>query len=252
MIIFGKNVVKEAIFAKRPIFNLYLDKKFNDDKFLQFLTDKKIKFEQKTKEELNKLTDNQLHQGVVANVKDYEYHELKNIMDTSKKQRFIILDGIEDPHNLGAILRTAEAVQLDGIIMSKKNQVPLNGTVAKVSSGAIEHVKVILVNNINQAIKDLQDNHIFVVGTDGSAQALYTEIDNQQSLAVILGHEGQGMRHLVKQNCDMLVKIPMYGKVNSLNVSVAAALLMYATLKWLWDHLLGTNRIWWGVNWTFN
>lgn len=114
--------------------------------------------------------------------------------------------------------------------MSKRNQVPLNATVAKVSSGAIEHVKVALVNNINQAIEQLKKNNVWVVGTDDKAEISYNEIPNDRSLAIVLGNEGQGMRHLVKQNCDILVKIPMYGKVNSLNVSVAAALMLYATL----------------------
>jgi 23S rRNA (guanosine2251-2'-O)-methyltransferase len=109
--------------------------------------------------------------------------------------------------------------------------VTLNATVAKVSSGAIEHVPVIMVGNINQAIKKLQDNFVLVVGTDGSSEKTYNEIPLDRSLAIVLGNEGEGIRPLIKQNCDLLVKIPMYGKINSLNVSVAAALMMYATLK---------------------
>jgi len=227
MIVYGKNVIREAVYASRPIFNMYVDQKFSDHKFLAFLEEKGVRYELVPKEKLNQLTDLQNHQGLVANVKDYETYTLEEVVDQNVKQRFLILDGLEDPHNLGAILRTAEATKLSGIIMSKKGQVQLNATVAKVSSGAIEHVKVISVSNINQAIMNLQKLGIIVVGTDGNTELTYDDMPLDQSLAVVLGNEGVGIRPLVKNNCDMLVKIPMFGKINSLNVSVAAALMMY-------------------------
>jgi len=231
MIVYGKNVIKEAIYSKRPIYNLYLDEKFSDFQFLNFLKDRNITFEKVSKDRLNKLSNNQIHQGIVCNLKDYDYFELNDILKSNQKQYFLILDGIEDPHNLGAVLRTAEATKFDGIIISKKNQVPLNATVAKVSSGAIEHVPVILVSNINQAISKLKENQVFVVGTDGNTNKSYNNMPKDISLAIVLGNEGEGIRPLVKQNCDMLVKIPMYGKINSLNVSVAAALMMYQAIS---------------------
>lgn len=230
MIIYGKNIVKEAVYVKRPIFNLYLDDKFNDKEFVKFLEDNKIKYSFKNKGELNNLTSNGIHQGVVAEVLAYKTKELLDVIDKDKRQRFLILDELEDPHNLGAILRTAEATKLDAIIMSKRNQVPLNATVAKVSAGAIEHVDVVTVGNINQAIQTLKDNGIWIVGTDDKATNDYLDIPKDLSVAIVLGNEGQGIRHLVKSNCDILVKIPMFGKVNSLNVSVAAALMLYASL----------------------
>jgi len=227
LIIYGKNVIREAVFAGRRFYKLYLDEKLNDHRFIQFLDDKKVKYQFTTKNELNQLSKNQLHQGMVADVEDYQTYELKDVLDKDKKQYFIILDGIEDPHNLGAMIRTAEAVQIDGIIMSKKGAVPLTATVAKVSSGAIEHVKIILVSNINQAMLEMKKNGVWVIGTDGQTDQTYDDMPKDVSLAVVMGNEGEGMRPLVKQNCDMLVKIPMYGKINSLNVSVAAALMMY-------------------------
>jgi len=227
LIIYGKNVIREAVFAGRRFYKLYLDEKLNDHRFIQFLDDKKVKYQFTTKNELNQLSKNQLHQGMVADVEDYQTYELKDILDKDKKQYFIILDGIEDPHNLGAMIRTAEAVQIDGIIMSKKGAVPLTATVAKVSSGAIEHVKIILVSNINQAMLEMKKHGVWVIGTDGQTDQTYDDMPKDVSLAVVMGNEGEGMRPLVKQNCDMLVKIPMYGKINSLNVSVAAALMMY-------------------------
>ncbi len=230
MIIYGKNVIKEAVYASRPIFNMYVDLKFNDFKFLAFLEENDIRFEKVSKEKLNQLANQQNHQGIVANVKDYETYTLDEVVDQQKIQRFLILDGLEDPHNLGAILRTAEATNLSGIIMSKKGQVQLNATVAKVSSGAIEHVKVILVSNINQVIMNLQKLDVIVVGTDGNTEQTYDDMPLEKSLAVVLGNEGMGIRPLVKSHCDMLVKIPMHGKINSLNVSVAAALMMYKML----------------------
>ena len=132
MIIYGKNVIKEAIFSNRPIFKLWIDEKFSDHHFLVFLRDKGQTYEKAPKGKLNDLSDNGLHQGVVADVKPYETFELNDQIDVSKIQRFIILDGIEDPHNLGAILRTAEAAHIDGIIMSKRGQVQLNQTVGTV------------------------------------------------------------------------------------------------------------------------
>ena len=227
LIIYGKNVIREAVFAGRRFYKLYLDVKLNDHRFIQFLDDKKVKYQFTTKNELNQLSKNQLHQGMVADVEDYQTYELKDVLDKDIKQYFIILDGIEDPHNLGAMIRTAEAVQIDGIIMSKKGAVPLTATVAKVSSGAIEHVKIILVSNINQAMLEMKKNGVWVIGTDGQTDQTYDDMPKDVSLAVVMGNEGEGMRPLVKQNCDMLVKIPMYGKINSLNVSVAAALMMY-------------------------
>lgn len=230
MYIYGKNTVREAIYAKRDIYELYLDNKFNDYKYVEFLKENDIKFNHINKGELNNLTNNGIHQGIVAKIKPYEYKTLKDVIKKNEKQRFLILDGINDPHNFGAIIRTAEATKLDGIIVPRKNQAPLTSVVAKVSSGAIEHVNIIEVNNINNAIKELKENNIWIVGTDGNAKKEFTEIDKSLSLAIVMGNEGFGIRPLVRRNCDILVNIPMYGKVNSLNVSVAAALMLYATL----------------------
>lgn len=230
MFVYGKNVIREAILNKRKIHQVFVDEKNKDRSFIKFLEENNLTFEFKNRGELNNLTNNGIHQGFVAKISQYQYATLTNVIKKGTRQRFLILDEIEDPHNLGAIIRTAEATKLDGIIISKKHQVPLNATVAKVSSGAIEHVNVILVPNINQAIKTLKENNIWIIGTDGSAEVSYENIDKDLSIAIVLGNEGEGIRHLVKQNCDILVKIPMYGKVNSLNVSVAAALMMYATI----------------------
>ena len=231
MIVYGKNVIREIIYNQREIYKLYLDNKFKDFKFLKFLESKQINYETVAKDKLNELTNNALHQGVVADVKPYEYIQIENIVDANKKQNLIILDEISDPHNLGAILRTAEAAGIDAIVVATRNQVPLNATVAKVSSGAIEHVPVIQAANLIDLIKYLKNNKFIIVGTAGDANLEYNDVPKTQSIAVILGSEGEGMRSQIKQACDLLVKIPMHGKINSLNVSVAGALIMYEMIK---------------------
>lgn len=232
MIIYGKNVIKEAILSKRPIYKMYLDEKFSDTKFIAFLNNHKIEYVKLNKGELNRLTDQGIHQGVVADVLAYKTYELTDILRNDVHQRFLILDEIQDPHNLGAIMRSAEATKVDGIIMAKKHQVPLNGVVAKTSSGAIEHVPVIIVSNLYQTIEKLKQANVWVVGTSGDAETDFRDIPTDRSLAIVVGNEGDGMRELIKRGCDQLVRIPMFGKVNSLNVSVATALMLYQTLKY--------------------
>ena len=231
MIVYGKNVIKEAVFAKRTIHKLYVDQKFNDDGFIKFLNKNNVKYQLSSKDELFEIAKTKSHQGIVANVKDYTYQPLEILRDQKDIQHVLILDGLEDPHNLGAILRTAEATQMTALIIPKKQQVPLNATVAKVSSGAIEHVPVIEVSNINQAMISLKNWGFWIIGTDGNTDHTYNDMPKDAHIAVVLGNEGSGMRPLVRKNCDMLVKIPMYGKINSLNVSVAAALMMYKMIE---------------------
>lgn len=227
MIVYGKNVIKEAILNGRPIYKLYIDQKSTDRKFIEFVENKKIPFEYKDKGFLNNITNQGIHNGVVADVKDYKIYELDQVILENKTQKFLMLDEIQDPHNLGAIMRSAEATQVDGIIMSKKHQVPLSGVVAKTSSGAIEYVKVIVVSNLHQAILKLKEYGHTVVGTSDKAKGNYKDIPKTGNITIIMGNEGVGLRPLIEKNCDMLVSIPMLGKVNSLNVSVATALLLY-------------------------
>ncbi|MBM7452892.1 putative rRNA methylase [Acholeplasma morum] len=226
MIIYGKNTVKEAIVAKRAIYKLFLDEKKTDQKLINFINSNKLSFELVSKHELNTMTDNQNHQGIVADVEPYRYKDLEFLFDGSKK-KVLILDQIEDPHNLGAILRSVEATKIDAVILPKNRSVELTATVAKTAVGALEYVNVIQVGNINQTINKLKSNGFWVIGTDMHADKTYKQIDTSVSIAVIIGNEGEGISHLTKQSCDYLVNIPMKGKVNSLNASVAAALILY-------------------------
>ena len=227
--IYGRNACNEAIKANRKIFNAYVLKTFFDKEknIINKLTEKNIKINIVEKNVLDKLG---LHQGIALDVEDYKIYSLDEVL-TSDKQYFLILDGIVDPHNLGAIMRTADATKLDGMIIPKNRSVSINSTVAKVSCGGIEYVKIIEVNNINRCIDSLKEKGFWIYGTDMNLDLDYTNIDISTSVAIVIGNEGEGMSRLVKEKCDYIISIPMIGHVESLNASVSASLLMYEILR---------------------
>lgn len=186
------------------------------------------------KSKLDKMTT-QNHQGVIASVPPFDYCEIEDILELAKaKKEFpfvLILDGIEDPHNLGAIIRTAETAGVHGVVIPKRRSATVNSTVSKVSVGATTYMKIARVNNLNDAIDKLKDNGLWIIGTDGEAKTYYYEQDLTGPIAIIIGSEGFGMSKLVKQNSDMLVKIPMKGQITSLNASVAAGIVLYEAVK---------------------
>ncbi|QQS33849.1 MAG: 23S rRNA (guanosine(2251)-2'-O)-methyltransferase RlmB [Acidobacteriota bacterium] len=168
------------------------------------------------------------HQGVVAFVSAAGYSDAGDILENSQlPQLLLLLDGIEDPRNLGAIIRTAECSGVAGVFIPERRAVGLTGTVAKSSAGALEHLPVAKVGNLNRFIEELKSRNIWVVGAAGEAEMNYTEWDWTQPTALVLGAEGSGLHRLVAENCDALVKIPMYGKIDSLNVSVAAGVILF-------------------------
>lgn len=226
MIIYGKNTVKEAILANRIVHIVYIDNKFNDKAILNLIDEKNIKITKTNKHELNLLTDNGLHQGIVAKVKDYET-KLLDILFDGKKKNIVILDKIVDPHNFGAIIRTAEAAGIDALIVSSRGQVKITPTVTKIASGALEYLPIIEVNNLNNAILKLKENNFIIIGAALEGRENFNLVNDEFSKALIIGNEGIGISYLLKKNSDYLVKIPMNGKTNSLNASVAAGLLIY-------------------------
>lgn len=167
------------------------------------------------------------HQGIVAFAAAASYAEVDDLLSGDSNALLVILDGVEDPRNLGAVLRTAECAGADGVIIPERRAVGLTETVAKSSAGATEYVKVAKAANLNRLIEDLKARNIWVVGTSGDATMNYTEWDWKQPSALVLGAEGSGLHRLVRENCDVLVKIPMYGKIESLNVSVAAGVILF-------------------------
>lgn len=227
LIITGKNTVLEALKVGRKVHELYVLKNTNKD-VVKEAYKMKIKVKELDKPELIKVLPPN-NQGIGALIDDYKYLTLEDALakNNDKTKVFIMLDQLEDPHNLGAILRSADAFNIDGIIIPKNRSVKLNATVAKVSTGAIEHVDVIEVTNLTNAIKTLKDNGFWVAGTDANTEQTIHDIQVDTDLCVVIGSEGSGISRLVKQNCDYIVKIPMSGHVNSLNASVSAALVIY-------------------------
>ena len=209
--------------------NVYLQNNFSDEKILNTITKKGITPKYVDVSTLNKMSNNGNHQGIIVEVAQHEYSSLDEIIRAAKgKQQplILILDEIEDPHNFGAILRSADAFSVDGVIIKSKNQVPLNWTVAKVSTGAIEYVKVAQVANLSNAIKTLKDNGFWIYAADGSGKDSYEKLDYKGAVALIVGSEGRGISQLVMKNSDFIIKIPMTGHVNSLNVSVSTGILL--------------------------
>lgn len=228
ILICGRNSVKEAIRTDR-VKRIMLNNGFHDHEILQLIEEKKISFVFVNPKELDRLSNAMVHQGIVAEIKPYLYSSLEEIIYLSKKVDYpivIILDGINDSHNFGAILRSAEIFGATGVIISKHHQVPLNATVGKTSAGAINYVPVAQVNNLTNAISKLKENGFWIVSSDGSGESNYDDISYDFPTVLVIGSEGEGVSRLVLKNSDYIVKIPMSGEVNSLNASVAAGILM--------------------------
>ena len=228
IIIYGKNAVREAV-ASGCATGLKVVKRFEQDMIVQKAKAKKIPVELVEEPELTRIAKNPSHQGFLAICKGWKNYTIEELIESSKRSAYpllLILDGIEDPHNLGAILRSCDAFGIDGIIMKKRNEVPLNSTVAKVSTGAICYEKVASVPNLSQAIRKLKDNGFWVVTSDGSGTTNYDEIDYKCPIALVVGSEGFGVSRLLVRDSDFVAKIPMVGHVNSLNASVATAVFL--------------------------
>lgn len=223
MISYGKNTFNEALKNKR-IIKAYTLK---DSLLIKDLIKNQIKYEIRNRKELDKLSNYKNHQGIVFEAKEYKTYELKDIID-GKHKLIAILDGLEDPHNLGAILRTSDAIGVDGVIFKKDRNVTLNDTVAKVSTGAIEYVKCVCVTNLNNTVEYLKKNGYWVVGLEASGDISYEKLDyKNMKIALILGSEGKGISRLLSTKLDYKVSLPLIGHVNSLNASNAYAVMLY-------------------------
>lgn len=236
-IIIGKNPVIEALRSGRSINKVLISNQLNQitERDLQNLAKKAKTIVQKVpKSKLDQITKGK-HQGVIAYVTAYQYATVNDILNHAKQKSespfIFILDEIEDPHNLGAILRTADATGVHGIIIPKRRAVGLTETVAKASAGAIEHIPVARVTNIAQTIEQLKENNIWIVGTDERESKDYRTLDGETAIALVIGNEGKGISRLVKEKCDWMVHIPMKGFIPSLNASVAAGILMYEIFR---------------------
>ena len=228
MYVYGKNVVTEILKKNEKIYKVYISKGFKDEFIESAIQKKNIRIEYLEKRELDKLANGN-HQGIIVSVPDYQYCELEEI--SKKEDSFLILlDHLEDPHNLGAIIRTAEAAGVDGIVIPKNRSVMVNATVMKTSAGAINNMKIALVTNLKHTIETLKKDGFWIIGTDMEGTD-FEKIDYRGKIAIVIGNEGDGMSRLVKESCDFIATIPMKGKINSLNASVAAGVMIYEAIK---------------------
>ena len=216
--VYGKNSFFEALRSKRIVMAYVTDdREIRNSRVPYKIVDRKT---------LDKMSKSGNHQGYLAEVKEFKMSSVDDMI-VEKNGLIVMLDGLEDVHNLGAIIRTGECAGVDGIIYKSHNSVKVNDTVAKVACGALEYVKVAEVTNLVNTIKHLKEKGYWVVGTDGSAKQMYTDIKYDMNTVLIIGSEGKGMSRLVKEECDYMVKLPMKGKVTSLNASVAAGIMIY-------------------------
>lgn len=228
MLVFGRNVAEEILNSNKKINKIYLQENFREEEIMKLIQKREIKVNIVSKFDMDKKVSG-LHQGIILDVEDYKYASIDSILNL-ENPLVVILDHIEDPHNFGAIIRTCEAAGVDGIIIPNDRSVEVNGTVVKTSVGTAEKVRIIRVPNIVKCMDLLKKNGYWIIGTDMNGQD-YTQIDYKGKIAVICGNEGKGMSRLVKENCDFIASIPMYGTVNSLNASVATAIVLFEALK---------------------
>jgi 23S rRNA (guanosine2251-2'-O)-methyltransferase len=224
MYIYGKNVAKEYLNNNENIKKIYLSNNFSDEDILNKI--KNIKVSYLDKFELDKIVKGN-HQGIILEVEGFKYDDISCFDDT---KLVVMLDHIEDPHNFGAIIRTCEAAGVDGIIIPKDRACEVNSTVIKVSTGAIKNIKISEVVNLNRTIQYLKDHGYWIVGTDMNGTD-YKKIDYSGKTCIVIGNEGKGMSDLVKKNCDFIASIPMNGKVNSLNASVATGIIVFEAVR---------------------
>ena len=234
----GRNSVLELLESDRDINKILIakgERHGSINKIITLAKQRKIVIVEIERNKLNAISETENHQGVIAIVPPFNYVEVEDILVEAKSKNedpfILILDGIEDPHNLGSIIRTAETAGVHGVIIPKRRAASVNATVSKTSAGAVEHVKIARVNNLNETIKHLKENDVWICGTDGEAKEYYYTQNLKGALAIVIGSEGFGMSRLVKENCDFLVKIPMKGKITSLNASVSAGIVIYEAVK---------------------
>ncbi|MBQ6477257.1 MAG: 23S rRNA (guanosine(2251)-2'-O)-methyltransferase RlmB [Bacilli bacterium] len=228
MLVYGKNVCELILEKGLDISNIYLQDNFDDKKILSLIEKNDLRYKSLSKIKMNDLCEG-VHQGIIMDVPGYKYSSIDEVLGSNKF--VVILDHLEDPHNLGAIIRTCEAAGVDAIIIPSNRSVEVNGTVVKTSAGTCYQMNIIKVVNIVETIKYLKDNGYWIVGTSLDTDTDYREVDYSGNIALVIGNEGKGVADLVLKNCDYVTKIPMYGETNSLNASVAAGIMIYEVIR---------------------
>ena len=228
MYIYGRNVAIEAIKNEKDITRIWVLKNLQDYELRTLLATVNVQVRYVDKKSLDYMVKGN-HQGIVLQVPEYEYDDIEEFIH-KENALVVILDHIEDPHNLGAIIRTCEAAGVDGIILPKDRSASVNSTVIKVSTGAIDYMKISQVTNLNNTIRYLKKEGFWIVGTDMNGQD-YSTIDYTGKCAIVIGNEGSGLARMVRESCDFIASIPMQGKTNSLNASVAAGIVVFEAVK---------------------
>ena len=234
----GRNSVLELLESGKDINKIFVtrgEKHGSINKILAIAKERKIIVVEKDKKQMDEMSQEENYQGVIAVVPPFEYVEIEDILNAAEEKGeepfVLILDGIEDPHNLGSIIRTAETAGVHGIIIPKRRAASVNSTVNKTSAGAVEHMKIARVTNISDAIEELKQAGLWICGTDIKAEKYYYNQDLTGALGIVIGNEGKGISEKVKKNCDFNVKIPMKGKVTSLNAAVSTGIIVYEAVK---------------------
>ena len=229
MLVYGRNVAKEVLQNPKKVKKVTLLKDFKEKEIISLLEKNKIKVQYLDKKGFSKF-DKYSHQGIILDIEDFNYTDYEEFLSVDNA-KIVILDHLEDPHNLGAIIRTCEAAGILGIVIPKDRAVEVNSTVMKTSAGALANMKIAKVTNLVNTIDTLKENGYWIVGTAMNGNVDYRDIDYTGKIALVIGNEGNGMSKSVQESCDYVAEIPMFGKINSLNASVAAGIMIYEMIS---------------------
>ena len=231
MLVYGKNVMNEVLDNNTKIYKVFLDNNFNDETLLNKINKKNLHKFHMDKNKLDRMCNNSVNQGIAADIEEFKYLDIKDIEKDDSSNFVVMLDSLEDPHNFGAIIRTCECAGVNYIIIPKNRSVSVNSTVYKTASGALSHMKIVEVVNLSNTIRKLKDLGYWVYGADMDGKD-FRQIDFKGKTCLVIGSEGHGLKQIVSSSCDEIVSLPMKGKINSLNASVAAGILIYEIMKY--------------------
>lgn len=230
MLVYGRNVVNEILDSKTKIYKVFLDNNFNDQDILRKIDKLGLKKFHVDKNKIDKMCSNSANQGIALDIEEFSYLTIDSIVKDDKANFLVMLDSLEDPHNFGAIIRTCECAGVDYIIIPKNRSVSVNSTVYKTSSGALNNVKIVEVVNLANTIRKLQDLGYWVYGAEANGVD-FRSVKYDGKTCLVIGSEGHGLKQIVANSCDQIISLPMKGKINSLNASVAGGILIYEMMK---------------------
>lgn len=231
MLVYGKNVINEILKKNIKINKVFLSNEFDDTEILDKINNMSLKKFHIDKNKLDKMCNNSGNQGIAFDIEEYKYLDFETVKNDKDSNFIVMLDSLEDPHNFGAIIRTCECAGVDYIIIPKHRSVSVNSTVYKTSSGAISNVKIVEVNNLSNTIDKLKDLGYWIYGAESNGKP-YTDFKYDSKVCLVIGSEGRGLKQIVANSCDEIISIPMKGKINSLNASVSAGILIYEIIKY--------------------